>query len=61
MHTSGSCGRGGVDAYQRGFARMTAHTVGVLLDAAGVEAGRRWTSGPVPAWWRGPRSRAAPG
>ena len=32
---------GRADAYQRGFARMTAHTVGALLDAAGVEAGTR--------------------
>jgi SAM-dependent methyltransferase len=28
-------------AYERGFARLTAHTVGALLDAAGVEAGSR--------------------
>jgi SAM-dependent methyltransferase len=28
-------------AYQRGFARLTAHTVEALLDAAGVEAGTR--------------------
>jgi SAM-dependent methyltransferase len=28
-------------AYERGFARLTAHTVGALLDAAGVEAGTR--------------------
>ncbi len=26
-------------AYERGFARLTAHTAGALLDAAGVEAG----------------------
>lgn len=32
---------GRADAYQRGFARLTAHTVGALLDAAGVEAGTR--------------------
>ena len=32
---------GRADAYQRGFARMTAHTAGALLDAAGVEAGTR--------------------
>ena len=28
-------------AYERGFARLTAHTTGALLDAAGVEAGTR--------------------
>ena len=28
-------------AYERGFARLTAHTAGALLDAAGVEAGTR--------------------
>ena len=28
-------------AYQRGFARLTAHTAGALLDAAGAEAGTR--------------------
>lgn len=28
-------------AYQRGFARLTAHTAGALLDAAGVTAGTR--------------------
>jgi 2-polyprenyl-3-methyl-5-hydroxy-6-metoxy-1,4-benzoquinol methylase len=28
-------------AYQRGFAQLTAHTAGVLLDAAGVGAGTR--------------------
>ena len=32
---------GRADAYQRGFARLTAHTAGALLDAAGVEAGTR--------------------
>ena len=32
-------GRAG--AYERGFARLTAHTAGPLLDAAGVEAGTR--------------------
>ena len=28
-------------AYQRGFARLTAHTAGALLDAAGARAGTR--------------------
>ena len=28
-------------AYERGFARLTAHTAGALLDAAGVETGTR--------------------
>ena len=28
-------------AYERGFARLTAHTAGALLDAAGVAAGTR--------------------
>ena len=28
-------------AYERGFARLTAHTAGALLDAAGVRAGTR--------------------
>jgi SAM-dependent methyltransferase len=28
-------------AYERGFARLTTHTAGALLDAAGVEAGTR--------------------
>jgi SAM-dependent methyltransferase len=32
---------GRADAYQRGFARLTAHTAGALLDAAGVTAGTR--------------------
>jgi SAM-dependent methyltransferase len=32
---------GRAEAYQRGFARLTAHTVGALLDAAGVTAGTR--------------------
>jgi SAM-dependent methyltransferase len=32
---------GRADAYQRGFARLTAHTAGALLDAAGVAAGTR--------------------
>jgi SAM-dependent methyltransferase len=32
---------GRADAYQRGFARLTAHTVGALLDAAGVAQGTR--------------------
>jgi len=32
---------GRAPAYERGFARLTAHTAGALLDAAGVEAGTR--------------------
>ena len=32
---------GRATAYERGFARLTAHTAGALLDAAGVEAGTR--------------------
>jgi SAM-dependent methyltransferase len=32
---------GRAPAYQQTFARLTAHTVGALLDAAGVEAGSR--------------------
>ena len=32
-------GRG--TAYERGFARLTAHTAGAVLDAAGVAAGTR--------------------
>jgi SAM-dependent methyltransferase len=32
---------GQATAYQRGFARLTAHTAGALLDAAGVGAGTR--------------------
>ncbi len=32
---------GRADAYQREFARLTAHTAGALLDAAGVEADTR--------------------
>ena len=32
---------GRAEAYQRGFARLTAHTVGALLDAAGVAEGTR--------------------
>ena len=48
---------GRADAYERGFARLTVHAVGALLDAAGVGtgtegAGRRHRTR---AWW--PRSR----
>ena len=32
---------GRADAYERGFARLTAYTAGALLDAAGVTAGTR--------------------
>ena len=32
---------GRATAYERGFARLTAHTAGPLLDAAGVGAGTR--------------------
>jgi ubiquinone/menaquinone biosynthesis C-methylase UbiE len=32
---------GRASAYERGFARLTAHTAGALLDAAGVGAGTR--------------------
>ena len=32
---------GRAEAYQRGFARLTGHTVGALLDAAGVAEGTR--------------------
>ena len=32
---------GRATAYERGFARLTAHTAGMLLDAAGVTAGTR--------------------
>jgi SAM-dependent methyltransferase len=32
---------GRATAYERGFARLTAHTAGALLDAAGVRAGTR--------------------
>jgi SAM-dependent methyltransferase len=32
---------GRADAYERGFARLTAHTAGALLDAAGAAAGTR--------------------
>jgi SAM-dependent methyltransferase len=32
---------GRADAYQRGFARLTSHTAGALLDAAGVAEGTR--------------------
>jgi tRNA A58 N-methylase Trm61 len=32
---------GRADAYQRGFARLTSHTAGALLDAAGAAEGTR--------------------
>jgi hypothetical protein len=53
---------GRADAYEHGFARLTVHAVGALLDAAG--SGRVpgcWTSARDPAWWPGPPWRGAPG
>lgn len=39
---------GRADAYEKGFARVTRHMVGPLLDAAGVMEGTRFLG--IPRW-----------